>query len=262
MLLISWFTGLAVGVIFLGAKPWFPEFATIASQIYARVNIDRVGKMFVANTMPGRSGDVRLEPAVSHDRPDAGGCVPELYPAFFPIPSIGLGRGGLPDDRLVIEGYTRKHASISWSAGAMRWAVFCLALCLALWPALADADDFPASFRVTGVAADVVLNIRAAPEAGRAGPGRLCADPRGCRRCWACPLTAPGAGAACRRGGMGGDAVPVPDACGEGLPRPLTCLGTETVLVAVPAGDRCALSDARGGLRWRCWPKLPAMAAI
>ncbi|SFL80013.1 ABC transporter permease [Shimia aestuarii] len=52
MLLIAWFTGIAIGMVFLALKPWFPTFVSIASTVYQRANMIASGKMFVANTLP------------------------------------------------------------------------------------------------------------------------------------------------------------------------------------------------------------------
>ena len=51
-LLLAWFTGAAVGVVFLAAKPWAPSFVSVASALYSRANMIASGKMFVANSLP------------------------------------------------------------------------------------------------------------------------------------------------------------------------------------------------------------------
>jgi len=53
MLLLAWFSGVGVGMIFFAIKPWYPNFIAIASSIYGRANMIASGKMFVANLMPG-----------------------------------------------------------------------------------------------------------------------------------------------------------------------------------------------------------------
>ncbi|MEP6067362.1 MAG: ABC transporter permease, partial [Paracoccaceae bacterium] len=53
MLLIAWFTGVALGLVLLSIKPWFPTFVSIFTTIYQRANMIASGKMFVANTLPG-----------------------------------------------------------------------------------------------------------------------------------------------------------------------------------------------------------------
>ena len=52
MLLLAWFSGLAVGLVFLAMKPWAPGFVSLGSSIYARANMIASGKMFVANALP------------------------------------------------------------------------------------------------------------------------------------------------------------------------------------------------------------------
>ncbi|WP_164661458.1 ABC transporter permease [Tropicibacter sp. Alg240-R139] len=52
MLLLSWFTGCSVGLVFFAMKPWLPTVVGIMSTIYQRANMIASGKMFVANTLP------------------------------------------------------------------------------------------------------------------------------------------------------------------------------------------------------------------
>src|SRR5690606_35819467 len=52
MVLLSWFSGVAVGLIFLALKPWAPSLVNILSMIYTRANMIASGKMFVANKLP------------------------------------------------------------------------------------------------------------------------------------------------------------------------------------------------------------------
>ncbi|WP_205627882.1 ABC transporter permease [Ruegeria marisrubri] len=52
MLVLAWFTGCAVGLLFLAIKPWFPTVAEILKNIYRRMNMVFSGKMFVANALP------------------------------------------------------------------------------------------------------------------------------------------------------------------------------------------------------------------
>ncbi|MDZ4134855.1 MAG: ABC transporter permease, partial [Paracoccaceae bacterium] len=52
MLLLSWGTGVSIGMILQAAKPWAPDAVGIISQIYMRANMIASGKMFVANMMP------------------------------------------------------------------------------------------------------------------------------------------------------------------------------------------------------------------
>ena len=53
MVLLSWFSGVAIGMVFLAIKPWFPGFVQVVTNVYSRANMIASGKMFVANQMPG-----------------------------------------------------------------------------------------------------------------------------------------------------------------------------------------------------------------
>lgn len=117
MLLLSWFTGVSVGMVFLAIKPWFPGFVTIASSIYARANMIASGKMFVANTMPGFMLALFDWNPLFHCIDQARDYVfinyttdvsSVSYPLLVSVSLIMLGMMG--------EFYTRQNASISWNA--------------------------------------------------------------------------------------------------------------------------------------------------
>ena len=117
MLLLAWFSGVAVGIIFLSLKPWFPGFVSIASSIYARANMIASGKMFVANTMPGYMLALFDWNPLFHTIDQARGFVfinynPHFSNVWYPIKvSLILIMIGL-----MLEFYTRKNASVSWEA--------------------------------------------------------------------------------------------------------------------------------------------------
>ena len=53
MLLAAWFSGVAIGTVFLALKPWEPPDAVkVMTSIYSRASMIDSGKMFVANTLP------------------------------------------------------------------------------------------------------------------------------------------------------------------------------------------------------------------
>lgn len=117
MLLLSWFTGVAVGIIFLAIKPWFPGFVSIASSIYARANMIASGKMFVANSLSSSMLALFDWNPLFHCIDQARGYVfinynPHFssvsYPLIVAIILIMIG--------MMLEFYTRKNASISWEA--------------------------------------------------------------------------------------------------------------------------------------------------
>jgi ABC-type polysaccharide/polyol phosphate export permease len=118
MVLLAWFSGVAVGMLFLAAKPWAPGFIGLVSQIYTRANMIASGKMFVANTLPGYMLAMFDWNPLFHCIDQARGFVfvnynPHYstvsYPVFLSIALIMVGLMG--------EFYTRRQVSISWSAG-------------------------------------------------------------------------------------------------------------------------------------------------
>lgn len=118
MLLLSWLSGVGVGVIFVAIKPWYPDFVTVASSVYSRINMIASGKMFVANTLPGYLLTLFDWNPLFHTIDQARGFVflnysPHFssisYPLYVALALIVIG--------FMAESYTRRHASISWGAG-------------------------------------------------------------------------------------------------------------------------------------------------
>jgi len=117
MILLAWFSGVAVGIIFSSLKPWFPGFTSIASSIYSRANMIASGKMFVANTMPSFLLAMFDWNPLFHAIDQSRGYVfinynPHYSSISYPMKvSIVLIMVGL-----MLEFYTRKNASVSWDA--------------------------------------------------------------------------------------------------------------------------------------------------
>lgn len=117
MLLLSWFSGATIGLVFLAVKPWFPGFVGIVSTIYSRANMIASGKMFLANTLPSTMLAMFSWNPLFHSIDQARGYTfinynPHFTSISYPIYlSIGLLLIGLMG-----EFYTRKRASISWQA--------------------------------------------------------------------------------------------------------------------------------------------------
>ncbi|MEO0937499.1 MAG: ABC transporter permease [Pseudomonadota bacterium] len=117
MLLIAWFTGFALGLVLLAIKPWFPTPVSIFTTIYQRANMIASGKMFVANTLPGFMLAMFDWNPLFHAIDQARGFAfinynPRYssieYPLLLGLVLIMIGLMG--------EFYTRRHASLSWSA--------------------------------------------------------------------------------------------------------------------------------------------------
>jgi ABC-type polysaccharide/polyol phosphate export permease len=117
MLLLAWFSGGTVGLVFLAMKPWFPTFTTMASTMYKRANMIASGKMFVANSLPSFMISMFDWNPLFHTIDQARGYafinyVPRNsnweYVVYLSLTLLMIGLMG--------EFYTRKHASVSWSA--------------------------------------------------------------------------------------------------------------------------------------------------
>jgi ABC-type polysaccharide/polyol phosphate export permease len=117
MVLLSWFSGAAIGLVFLAVKPWFPTPVSILSTIYQRANMIASGKMFVANTLPSYMLVMFDWNPLFHTIDQSRGYAfvdynPRNsdweYALYLSIVLIMIGLMG--------EFYTRKHASASWSA--------------------------------------------------------------------------------------------------------------------------------------------------
>ena len=53
MVLLGWSSGVGVGMVLLGLRPFAPGFVKALSMVYRRVNMIASGKMVVANALPG-----------------------------------------------------------------------------------------------------------------------------------------------------------------------------------------------------------------
>jgi len=117
MVLLSWFTGCAVGLVLLSVRPWFPTAVSVISTVYQRANMIASGKMFLANTLPAFMLPIFSWNPLFHTIDQSRGFVfinynpmnsNWHYAAWVGIVLVMIGLMG--------EFYTRRHASISWSA--------------------------------------------------------------------------------------------------------------------------------------------------
>jgi len=116
--LLAWGSGAAIGMVMLAAKPWWPSGVMMISTIYQRVNMIASGKMFVVNMLPGSMIALFDWNPLFHCIDQARGAIflnydPRYtsvsYPVIVTICCLMLG--------LMLEFYTRRHASLSWGAG-------------------------------------------------------------------------------------------------------------------------------------------------
>lgn len=118
MYLMAWFTGCAVGLVFLAAKPWLPGLVTVLSSIYMRMNMIASGKMFLANTLPYYMLKMFDWNPLFHAIDQARGFTFINYNPHFSSISYPLYVGlALVMIGLMGEFFTRQHASESWGAG-------------------------------------------------------------------------------------------------------------------------------------------------
>ncbi|CAM3170648.1 ABC-type polysaccharide/polyol phosphate export permease [Paracoccus aminovorans] len=118
MLLLAWFSGCCIGLIFLSIRPWWPQAATVMTQFYQRINMVFSGKMFVANTMPGFMLHMFTWNPLFHIIDQTRGFAfinysPRnsslTYPVYATLALLMIG--------LMAEFVTRRAVSLSWSSG-------------------------------------------------------------------------------------------------------------------------------------------------
>jgi ABC-type polysaccharide/polyol phosphate export permease len=118
MVLLAWFSGVALGLVFLAIKPWSPGFVQIVAQLYSRANMFASGKMFVANMLPGYMLPYFDWNPLFHIIDQARGYTflnygPNYttvdYALWVSVAALIIGLMG--------ESFTRKQASMSWGAG-------------------------------------------------------------------------------------------------------------------------------------------------
>lgn len=118
MVLLSWGTGVGIGMVFRAVNPWNPRAVGIVSGIYMRMNMITSGKMFVANAMPTALLAFFDWNPLFHTIDQGRGFIflnynPRYssleYPIIVMIICILIGLMG--------EFYTKMHASLSWGAG-------------------------------------------------------------------------------------------------------------------------------------------------
>jgi ABC-type polysaccharide/polyol phosphate export permease len=117
MVVLAWFTGCAVGLLFMVIKPWFPTAAMIMTTVYQRVNMIASGKMFLANTLPGFMLKMFDWNPLFHAIDQSRGFVFVNYNPHYTSWQYALAVGVvLVMIGLMGEFFTRRHVSLSWNA--------------------------------------------------------------------------------------------------------------------------------------------------
>ncbi len=117
MLILAWYEGMALGMIFLALKPWHPPTVEILSSMYQRANMIASGKMFLANSLPAHMRDLFDWNPLFHIIDQTRGFVflnyvPRYSSVTYPLIlcTVFLVIG------LLGEFYTRRSVSLSWGA--------------------------------------------------------------------------------------------------------------------------------------------------
>lgn len=117
MLVLAWYTGCSVGLVFMALKPWLPTVSLMLSNIYRRLNMVFSGKMFVANALGGYMLAMFAWNPLFHAIDQCRGFI---FRNYFPRNTsweyalwVGI---ALMMIGLLGEFYTRKHISKSWDA--------------------------------------------------------------------------------------------------------------------------------------------------
>lgn len=118
MIMLAWFSGCAFGAVFLAIKPWAPRPVMLGQAIYSRFNMFASGKMFVANQLPTTLVALFSWNPLFHIIDQGRGYIfinynplksNIEYPIIVSVILLVVG--------LIGESQTRKHVSVSWTAG-------------------------------------------------------------------------------------------------------------------------------------------------
>lgn len=117
MYMLSWASGIGVGMILKAATPWAPDFFSIITSLYARANMIFSGKMFLANSLPEHMLKLYSWNPLFHSIDQTRGYMFENYHPHnsslsYPIIVTAV----LFVVGLMAENFTRRHASASWGA--------------------------------------------------------------------------------------------------------------------------------------------------
>ena len=116
MFLLSWFSGVGIGMALLSAKPWQPELVGIVTTIIMRVNMLASGKMLLVNNTPPKVRALFDWNPLFHTIDQGRGFIflnyqPRYtsidYAVYVALVCVMIG--------LMAEFFTRQYASASWN---------------------------------------------------------------------------------------------------------------------------------------------------
>ncbi len=118
MFLLSWLTGVGIGMVLLSARPWQPELVTILTTLIMRINMIASGKMLVANNSKPEMRALFDWNPLFHTIDQGRGFMFLNYqprytsiehPVYVMLACLVVG--------LMAEFFTRQYASQSWGKG-------------------------------------------------------------------------------------------------------------------------------------------------
>ncbi|WP_273690948.1 ABC transporter permease [Ketogulonicigenium vulgare] len=117
MVLLAWFTGVGIGMVFYSLKVWFPNFISMVSSAYQRINMIASGKMFLANSLPAMMLPLFLWNPLFHIIDQCRGFVFVNYSPRNTNWEYAFWAGlALLMIGFLLESFARRHASLSWGA--------------------------------------------------------------------------------------------------------------------------------------------------
>jgi ABC-type polysaccharide/polyol phosphate export permease len=115
--ILSWFSGIATGMIFRAATPWQPELIGTLTTVYSRLNMIFSGKMLLGNMTPSHIRDFYTWNPLFHTIDQTRGYMFEnyhphyssiMYPIYVSLALMMIALMG--------EHYSNRHISLSWGA--------------------------------------------------------------------------------------------------------------------------------------------------
>ena len=117
MVLLAWLSGIGIGMVLLGLKPWAPAAVQLAVTLYNRASMIASGKMFVANTLPPAMLALFDWNPLFHAIDQARGFLFVNYLPYFSSTTYPLVVSAvLIVIGMMLEFRTRRSMSLSWSA--------------------------------------------------------------------------------------------------------------------------------------------------
>jgi len=117
MVLLAWLSGIGIGMVLLGLKPWAPALVQLATTLYNRASMIASGKMFVANALPAAMLALFDWNPLFHAIDQARGFLFVNYLPWYTNTAYPLAVSAvLIVIGMMLEFRARRSASLSWSA--------------------------------------------------------------------------------------------------------------------------------------------------